>query len=714
MRIPDIFRLNDWQMRKFSLLVLSIIVAYDSSFLTDKFLFEIPMLPQLLGFIVLTFIPGFIILRILKVHNIDRTANLLLVVGLSLSFIMLLGLIVCIFSPFVNLSKPISDISLFLSFNISILILLIICYFNDKDFKSTKEFLDINPPSLILLLSLFPFLSIFGAYSMNHYNNNIILIVLLTLISICPTLIAFKLFPKKLYPFIIFIVSISILYHVNLISDYIRGWDINVEYYAASLVVKKSFWNPSNVDSPSLLLFAILAPTYALLCKLGLIWTLKLVFPFIFSLTPVALYRVCEGQFKDRIVSAISPFIFMFYYGFFKNMPDKQYIAEFFLILVVMSLFNENIPNSKKGLISSLLSFSLVVSHYGVSYVFMITLIFVFIFSRIWKMSKRRVPTTFYFIYPVTAISWYMFVSGGRHFEDISSVGYHILINIRELIFNPEYRSGYQYASIKTPTVLWAIYKYINMLIILFVIIGILKLLISMIRKKNICKNDEFSLLSLAFFVFFASGINIGYHMGMDRVYQITSVILSPFAVVGGCNIFEVINRIFKVNINISKILSIFIVIYFLFSSGLIFEITHDPYPFSFALNESIHYDYPVFEKKEVRGAAWLGKYGVYGNIAAQGRERLLFLGFFPDKRFSNSPNSKTYIFLNPNATALPPYTYVYLGSLTIEKNEIRGKPLFGWRYKHVELDKTVFYQKILMKINKIYCNDGSNIYLRI
>lgn len=93
MKNLDLFRMNDWNIRKYGMVTLSLLLAYDVVFLINKFLFEVPILLQLLGFIVLTFIPGFIILRILKVHSIDRTANFLLAVGLSLSFKLFLDLL---------------------------------------------------------------------------------------------------------------------------------------------------------------------------------------------------------------------------------------------------------------------------------------------------------------------------------------------------------------------------------------------------------------------------------------------------------------------------------------------------------------------------------------------------------------------------------------------------------------------------------------------
>ena len=133
MIIPDLFRLNDWNTRRFNLFIWSILVAYDFSFISNVPLYSLEILSKILGFVILTFIPGYIILRIFKVHDIDRVVTLLLAIGLSLSFIMIFGFTVNMFLPYIGVSKPISTFPLFYSLNISILVLMIIYYFRDKN-----------------------------------------------------------------------------------------------------------------------------------------------------------------------------------------------------------------------------------------------------------------------------------------------------------------------------------------------------------------------------------------------------------------------------------------------------------------------------------------------------------------------------------------------------------------------------------------------------
>ncbi len=68
--------------------------------------------------------------------------------------------------------------------------------------------------------------------------------------------------------------------------------------------------------------------------------------PLFFSLTPpLALYYVYKeldfGNYKvDYEIAMLSVFVFIFFYGFYKDMPDKQHIAELFLALIlILSIF---------------------------------------------------------------------------------------------------------------------------------------------------------------------------------------------------------------------------------------------------------------------------------------------------------------------------------------------------------------------------------------
>lgn len=738
MIIPDLFRLNDWSTRRFNLFIWSILVAYDFSFISNVPLYSLEILSKILGFVILTFIPGYIILRIFKVHDIDRVVTLLLAVGLSLSFIMIFGFTVNMFLPYIGVSKPISTFPLFYSLNISILVLVIICYFRDKEFNSSQNQLRITFSPMLFYLILLPLFSIFGTESVNHYNFNTPVLILLFIISLSPILIALDRISRDLYPFMILSISLAILYNMNLISTHLWSYDIFYEAHTSKYVLENGIWNPGNKTMVPLLLFTILSPVYSLLCDLNVVWVFKIIFPFLFSFTPLALYQVYKkldfGNYKmDSEMAALSVFVFVFFYGFYKDMPDKQHIAELFLTLILIL----SVINTRKRILLFIFSFSLVVSHYGISYFFVISLIFVFMMNRFrGNVDTSFLTPTYTLLFSVLTLSWYIYVSAGDTFETITQVGFHFLSGIKD-IFQPDNdsRSASAYLSFLSIGMIWIIYTLIHLTLQFFISIGVLNLLISIVHKKT--ESFEISLLSLIFYIFLFVQLFKTYGMGLDRVLQITLILLSPLSLWGYSFCVKYLNSVYahiilkrgilnkgneNPNLSFESVLpknkimnnnkielsktarlyfAIFLMIFFVFNSGFIFEVAKYPLP-GYCININTSAGWPVYSESEICGVDWLKSHeNEHNRIAVfnqwtgiKSRDGLLVAESF---------YAKNLIPVQINTTKLYD-SYMFLGKYSLKKVE-EGEI-------DVDLEDTLFYKSTLKNSNKIYDSEKSHLYL--
>ncbi len=663
-RIPDIFRLNDWQTRRFILIVLSTLIAYDATFPADKFLFEIPILPQLLGFVIFTFIPGFIIIRILRIHNIDRILNILLVVGLSMAFNTFLSFFLNEITFIFNF-VPISFISLFVTYNLILTILLTICYFRDsRSLNAINDAKDIEVSLLqISLLVLIPSLSVLGIYLLNYYNINYVNILLTIIISLIPFLYRFR----EFHVILIWISAISILFSTHLVSDYLWSWDIHFQYYVANLIKENGYWKsdlPQGANS--LLAIVLLAPIYSILLDLDLVWVYKIVYPFFFSLVPVGIYYLAKMQFNDDVIAFFSPFVFMFYYGFFKDMTDKQQIAEIFLILSLITMFN---GNTRVRMLTILFLSMLPLSHYGVSHIFLFSLIFTLAISYIFRI-KNALPIISVFLFAILTIAWYIYTSKMYIFGTIVNVGYHTVSSLIE-ITKPEIRSGVDYLTAPAPNVLWIIYKAISAILVLCIIIGVIRLIHSYLTRKPICRDWCFGLIAIAFTSFILTLTFKGFELGMDRGLQIALTVLSPFAIVGFMTIFNTISKVTDIATatTVYKFIAMYLCIFILFSSGLIHELAGDQIQYAIALNKNPKWN--VYDISEVEGARWL-KTNSVGNVAVinpwyaiKSRDGVLLAGYY---------SSKTIIKLSQNTIKLPNDVCIFLGKVTIREGIIRDK----------------------------------------
>ncbi len=209
-----------------------------------SFFFDIAVARQVIGFLYLTFIPGFVIVKLLKQNNLGLAETVLFSVGLSLAFVMLAGLVVNELGLLAGIRQPLEPSLLVLVLSGFVLLGALACYFKDSQ--------DLKPIGLkkgtflkLFVLCLLPVLSVVGAYFANITGNtSILLLALLTVLAVFVVAVFSKrLITPKLYLIIVFVIAITLLFHCSLISNYVQGTDIKIEYYVATLTQSTGFWN---------------------------------------------------------------------------------------------------------------------------------------------------------------------------------------------------------------------------------------------------------------------------------------------------------------------------------------------------------------------------------------------------------------------------------------------------------------------------------------
>ena len=346
MKLYELLKIDSLEKKTFLKFILAVQFTILFIIGLDAIGLDIPILRQLIGFIYLSFVPGILILRILKIHDFDIVNTLLFTVGLSITFLMLCGLFINVFYPIIGISNPLSSLSLTATTCVFILISSIIIYYRDEDIIETN----INPkhffkPSILLpIIILLPALSVFGTYSMNYSDNNSFILLLIAIISIIIILsvLSKKCLLKDHYPFAILMISVSLLYMISLINPYIMGWDIHIEYHFADLAYDASFWNSSIPDNVNAMLSIVILPIfYSNFLNLPIDQIFKTIYPLFFSLVPLGLYELYRKE-TGEIIAFISVCFFMSSIVFFGEMPQlcRQQIAELFLVLLLILIFN--------------------------------------------------------------------------------------------------------------------------------------------------------------------------------------------------------------------------------------------------------------------------------------------------------------------------------------------------------------------------------------
>ena len=314
--------------------------------------------------IYLLLIPGSLILKILKFDRISQIETLVFTIGLSTSFLMFFGFSLNTILHLFGFTKPLSEVILVISLTAFIFLLTFIVYMSYNEDNNIEKHTSESYASEIHLISknhvlfliLLVLLSILGAQLINFFNFNYITFLVFIIIALIPIFVAFGKFNKQSYPYIIFSIALALLYHRSLISMYITGWDSQVEYYYSSLVMTNSFWDvslPSNVNS--MLSTSIFAPLFSKISGIPLTWIYKIIYPFVYSFVPLAIYLVYQKQFNSKI-AFFSTYLIMSTFIFYQVMLDlpRQQLAELFMLLVLMLIFSKQI-NQLHGKILSLI-----------------------------------------------------------------------------------------------------------------------------------------------------------------------------------------------------------------------------------------------------------------------------------------------------------------------------------------------------------------------
>ncbi|KXA96778.1 hypothetical protein AKJ38_02605 [candidate division MSBL1 archaeon SCGC-AAA259I14] len=194
-RVLNPFKLQDWPYKLFLLVVLSLtLLSFLLTHLRQYFI-NLPVLEELVGFVFLTFVPGFLILRILRIHELPTYKSLIYSVGLSLSSLFLVALGINFVYPHLGYKNPLNTFSLSVSLLIFILVLSILSYFRDKDVNFDGAEIDesiFRDSREILFLLIIPFLAIIGTYIAFFHGNNMLLLLIYIIISAFPFLVIFQ------------------------------------------------------------------------------------------------------------------------------------------------------------------------------------------------------------------------------------------------------------------------------------------------------------------------------------------------------------------------------------------------------------------------------------------------------------------------------------------------------------------------------------------
>jgi len=692
--------------------------------------FNIPILRQIAWFFYLMFVPGLVILRILKLES-RRIDLVLFSVGLSVAFLMFVGLFMCTVYRIFGVSKPLSTIPLMITLSGVTLALFIIGYRQDLatsiNMNSVSELKKKSNLYQAIFLVFLPLLSIVGAM----WDNTFILLVVIIAIAILYGLSTWsKIVSTKLYLLMIFAISAALLFHTSMISRYIMGGDIHLETYCFRSIETKGYWSPPGVGVysetarfESVLSITILPTIYSVLLNASSELIFKVIYPLIFCLVPLALYRMYETQ-GGKLAALLSTFFFVSHkQSFFGPEPlslGKQMIGMFFLVLSIFLLVEKTIPVQKKRVLFIVFGAALVVSHYAISYFYIFMVTFTFVFLRKWRARNRDLlsAVSVLFLFAMT-FSWYLYVSDAPLVK-LNNDGRRVYNNFMTDLFNPQARSPQLPTLTSPPTsIVSLVYRVVFYIENLFIVIGI----ITLFRRD---KKQEFdptyrlmSIMSMTVLILCLGVPYFAQSFQLTRFYAITIIFLAPFFVLGGEVTFNRVKKevtpfipSFSYKSGSSshrklalQLVSVVLIASFLFNTGFVDHIAgtfpesisldHDRRRTSNYVSMRNSFYYFFLLDQDVSSAVWLSKYGSKTSwVYADTDSRYLVLlsyGLIP-------LDQSVPLFVYPTAEHAG---YAYLRSMNVVEGLVANPTLSNLSDISSALDSS----------NRIYSNGASEIY---
>jgi uncharacterized membrane protein len=210
-------------------------------------------------------------------------------------------------------------------------------------------------------MSILAILAAIGSYFRIDAVPYVVSFVVITVM----VLMALKKLPEKTFPILIGGLALSMILQQTMLGSYIVGTDIHGEYFIANKTITSGWdWSYFHLNVTSIVI-NIFTP---FLDKIGIpiVWQFKLIYPIVLCAVPVILYFAFSKQFSKR-VAFYSALFFMIVPVFTVEIAGivKSMVAEVFFALTVYVLFSK-ISNLKKGILLTVFGILSIMCHYTV------------------------------------------------------------------------------------------------------------------------------------------------------------------------------------------------------------------------------------------------------------------------------------------------------------------------------------------------------------
>ena len=560
---------------------------------------DMPFLRLISGFIFLIILPGLLIVWLLKLNRIGIVEKAALVAGLSVAFLLFFGLLLNNLLLAAGFKTPLSTASLMIAFDIVFILLLIVGCTVNKGwvFCLANPHLSRYEKMFLIVPVTFPVLSVLGSHIMLTTDNNTVLVAVLLLIpayvaSVC---LYNQKFPERLYPAVLYLISISLLLIYALRFPHIWGRDVHAEYCMFQVTLYNLHWSiVEHALLDACLSISLLPTIFQSITGAGAQEHLfKGVYVVICSFTPLAIYAISR-RYVGGLYAFLASFFFISQSTFLSAAGSaRTNVAIFFVALVVMVLFSDKIDPVKQRVLLFVFILATVVSHYSTTYIFFFVVLFswaaaeIISIKYVFKRTMSLRITAFFF---VVIFIWYAqltdvaFSAGVAFIRDtLANLNNFFLEESRTDMFHLLLGKGLTYSVLSTVNLLvtWCTFIFIGIGVLTMVrkFQGMVDIRGAQLQEPDFLKTRfEVGYLTMALAcaglllaIVLLPYLSVGYDI--CRLYSLVVAVLSVCFVIGGI----VLSERFGLKLNSCQIILVILLSYSMFVTGVAYQVFGAP-----------------------------------------------------------------------------------------------------------------------------------------
>ena len=495
-----------------------------------------------------------------------------------------------------------------------------------------------NPAWLMYFIVLLPVFSALGAHF--YSRETLLLVYLLVGASVFAARLKVRAtLADSFFLVLTGAVALSLFLSTSLSSPYIFGDDAQLEFALAQQVAQQGVWVPNvNILYNAALSVTILPVIISSVTSLDLTLIFKVVYPLIFSVAPMLLYRIYR-KFMSPEGAFVSVFVFLSFTSTYVELMqlNREMIAELVLVVLMWVQLSPTLRKRRpSSLLILLLTIGLGMSHYSLALIYIFLVVVSFACSKIPRLRiEPLADLNLVGISLIVSLGWFFLAAGGVVLQTLTGDLIVISASLSDF-FSPTTRpwqvtNALGLTAVNTGT-LHLMNRGTQYLVVLCIIGGFL---LFMAKRKKTRTEKVLIPLMVAGLVFLFASIAIPYLAGtwqISRIYQVALIVIAPCfyfcaaKMAAGLDWFVTFASAHRIRIRIGSSLAASILFsYLLFTSGWVWAITSDV-PTSQVLDQQRMANSPNFSvafsyygwyilPEDVAAAQWVRVNGAAGRL---------------------------------------------------------------------------------------------------